>query len=144
MNHKAYIYQVLHGHQYMTLATASADGKPEAATVHLVPDGNTLLVQSSKPTYRKVANLRANPRAACVVTKGHEHTLQFDCSVEELTGNAAVKARQKMIVFESELERFLRHDSVFFLLTPYWMRLRVYSGSADTQPGEYVYECGNA
>ena len=46
MTDKETIYNFLKHHKYMTLATASKDGKPEAATVEFTTDGDDLLINS--------------------------------------------------------------------------------------------------
>jgi len=111
----------------MTLATAGENNKPEAATVEYVLDGDSLLV-NTYTYYRKFKNLIDNPQVACVVTTGHDTTLQFDATVVLLEGDDAEAAKQKMLEVEPDFADFFNDsDTRFFKITPYWMRLRNYT-----------------
>ena len=114
----------------MTLATASTDGRPEAATVGYVVDGDSLLINTFE-YYRKYQNLKANPRVACVITTGEDKTLQFECTAQEAQGADADIVRQKIFDAGASSEVFLQNKSTrFFLLTPTWFSLRDYSQDA--------------
>jgi len=111
----------------MTLATASKDGKPEAATVEYVIDGDDLLV-NTYVHYRKFKNLTTNPFVACVVTMGDEKTLQLDGKIRLLEGSEAADAKQKMLTAEPDFKDFFNDkDTRFFKITPTWLRLRDYT-----------------
>jgi len=111
----------------MALATSDRDGKPEVATVEYVIDGDGLLI-NTYTYYRKYSNLITNPRIACVVTTGHDMTLQFDGIIKKLEGNDAQHAKQKMLEVEPEFTVFFNDkDTRFFRITPTWMRLRDYT-----------------
>lgn len=111
----------------MTLATADLSGKPEAATVEYVLDGDTLLL-NTYTYYRKYQNLLDNPQVACVITTGHEKTLQFDARIMLLEGADAQRAQEKMLEVQPEFADFFNDtDTRFFVITPFWMRLRDYT-----------------
>ncbi len=54
MSDKQKIYEFLKQHKYMTLATADTRGRPEAATVEYVLDGDDLLIN----TYTHYQNIK--------------------------------------------------------------------------------------
>jgi hypothetical protein len=127
MNNKAIIYEFLTGQKHMTLATASLEGRPEAATVGYVVDGDLLLINTFE-NYRKYENLKANPLVACVITTGEDKTLQIECAVWEAQGTQADNVRQKIADAGSSSQEFLIDKSTrFFILTPTWFRLRDYT-----------------
>jgi uncharacterized pyridoxamine 5'-phosphate oxidase family protein len=127
MNAKATIYNYLKINRYMTLATATGDGKPEAATVEYVLDGSDLLI-NTYVYYRKYKNLVDNPFVACVITTADDKTLQFDGRIEQLDGDNARDAKQKMLKAEPDFANFFNdNDTRFFRITPTWMRLRDYT-----------------
>lgn len=127
MDDKATIYGYLKASKYMTLATATKSGKPEAATVEYVVDGDTLLI-NTYTYYRKYRNLVDNPLFAGVVTADSETTLQFEGTIQELSADDADKAKSKMLEAEPGYANFYNDkDTRFFRLTPSWMRLRDYT-----------------
>ena len=65
-----------------TLATASASGKPEAATIEFAIDKDNNFYFETFPFYRKYNNLNANPRASIVITN-ESSTAQIDGTVED-------------------------------------------------------------
>lgn len=127
MDKKSVIYGYLKQNKYMSLATCSKQGSPEVATVEYVLDGDELII-NTYVYYRKYQNLIDNPKVACVVTTDHEITLQFEGKVEQLEGDEASRAKQKMLEFDpSFAEFFSEKDSRFFKIYPTWMRLRDYA-----------------
>ncbi|MDO8265409.1 MAG: pyridoxamine 5'-phosphate oxidase family protein [Candidatus Saccharibacteria bacterium] len=127
MDNKSAIYDYLKSNKYMTLATSSSEGRPEAATVEYVMDGDELLI-NTYTYYRKYKNLLDNPFVACVITTKHDQTLQFDGRILLLSGEDAVSAKQKMLIAEPDFANFFNdNDTRFFKITPTWMRLRDYT-----------------
>ena len=110
----------------MTLATASSESKPEAATVKPIIDGASLLV-NTYVHYRKYKNLSENPQVSCVFTLDLNTTLQIDAVAEELRDEAALAAQEHMVKQEPDFANFFDEDTRFFKITPQWMRLRDYS-----------------
>jgi len=127
MENKSAIYEYLKSNKYMTLATSSVEGKPEAATVEYVMDGDELLINTFT-YYRKYKNLLENPYVACVITTGQEKTLQFDGSIELLKSEDAENAKQKMLIADPDFANFFNdNETRFFKITPTWMILRDYT-----------------
>jgi uncharacterized pyridoxamine 5'-phosphate oxidase family protein len=127
MSKKAIVYEYLKQNKYMTLATSSKQGKPEAATVEYVLDGDELLV-NTYTYYRKYQNILDNPQVACVVTTNHDMTLQFDGTIKLLDGDDAQYAKRKMLEVEPDFADFFNDsDTRFFRIAPTWMRLRDYT-----------------
>jgi len=127
MSEKSVLYDYLKQNKYMTLATASPSGQPEAATVEYVLDGDELLL-NTYTRYRKYPNLLDNPRVACVLTTNHNMTLQFEGTVQLLQDKDAEDAKQKMLAAEPDFADYFHDtDTRFFKLTPTWMRLRDYT-----------------
>jgi nitroimidazol reductase NimA-like FMN-containing flavoprotein (pyridoxamine 5'-phosphate oxidase superfamily) len=127
MSSKDTIYAYLQENKYMALATANKQGKPEVATVEYVLDGDALLVNTFVH-YRKYENITNNPQVACVITTGHDMTLQFEGTIRELEGSEASTARQKMLTAEPDFADYFNDEHTrFFTITPTWMRLRDYT-----------------
>jgi hypothetical protein len=78
---------VLTGHDTLVLATTSPEGQPEAASVFFAPlveGGRLLLVTAMLQTSRKLAHLRADPRAAVYIgPQEPSRWIQAECIVEE-------------------------------------------------------------
>ena len=58
---------IIAGTDYMTLATADAEGVPWATPVWFAPDGERALLWLSRPEARHSRNLRAQPRLSIVI-----------------------------------------------------------------------------
>ena len=111
----------------MVMASADLQGKPQAATVEYVMDGNTLLINTFT-YYRKYPNLLANPQVACVITEAENKTLQFDAKIVLLEGDEAETVRQLMIKKKPQAANFFIDETTrFFRISPTWMRLRDYT-----------------
>lgn len=115
--------KILKENKYCTLATASLDGKPEAATVKFVEDENYNLYFEILSSSRKCSNIHSNPRASVVITTV-PHTVQMDGVVEELPNGDEVK---KMMTIKQERESsfYQSPELKFFKFTPNWIRTLV-------------------
>lgn len=108
-----------------TLATASTDGKPEAATIEYASDDKYDLYFETFPTYRKYNNLKSNPRTSVVITQD-QHTIQMDGTVEELSGEEAIRAKNLLITKHGHGTGFYQDPNIrFFRFTPGWIRILV-------------------
>ncbi|MBS3071018.1 pyridoxamine 5'-phosphate oxidase family protein [Candidatus Pacearchaeota archaeon] len=76
------------------LATASLNGKPEAATIEYVYEGGDFYFVT-KRGFVKYKNLKINPKASIVITEG-KNTVQIDGVVKELKGDDANMASSIM------------------------------------------------
>lgn len=111
-----------------TLATASVDGKPEAATIEYVKDKDYNLYFETLVPNRKYPNMKSNPRASVVITEA-PHTVQMDGTVEELSGKEAEEAKQRLIERHGEGSGFYSAPKIrFFRFTPKWIRVLVKYG----------------
>jgi general stress protein 26 len=105
------------------LATASNDGKPEAATIEYVTGEGFELYFETFVGYGKYPNLKQNRRVSIVITE-LPHTIQMDGIAEELQGSAALEAKKRMAA---------KHDHAFyndphirfFKFTQQWIRIMV-------------------
>jgi len=77
MDASAIFQTLLRENRLCVVATASKDGKPEAATIEFAHDGQHNLFFETFPQYRKYPNLKSNPRASVVITQ-EPHTVQMD------------------------------------------------------------------
>jgi hypothetical protein len=119
--------KLVEGNRYCTLATASLDGKPEAATIQYASKDFELYFETMT-SYRKYANLRMNPQASVVITELPK-TLQMDGIVKQLSGNDADGARQLLVIKLGEVPTFYRSPDIrFFSFTPTWIRLLTNKG----------------
>ncbi len=107
-------------HPLAVLATADAAGNPAAAAVLFAHDDDFNIIFGTHPT-RKYRNLKANPRAAVVLTKDWQQ-IQLHGSVVELTGVEGQTAQQLFMAKHPDMDRHLMEGSVFFRLTPDWIR----------------------
>lgn len=132
MNGIELIRNILSSEGTCTLATASLDGKPEAATIEYAEDTGVLYFETFT-TYRKYANLKENPRASIVITQ-LPYSIQMDGTAEELEDEEAKRA-QDALGRKGHAHAF--HDAPecrFFRFTPNWIRLL----TAQKFPGEYA------
>lgn len=131
MSAKERTRKLLKENKYCTLATASLDGKPEAATVKFVEDEDFNLFFEILSSSRKYPNIKSNPRASVVVTTV-PYTVQMDGHIEELPDGFEVK--QKMTLkHEEESSFYVAPNLRFFKFTPKWIRVLV----KRTYPPEY-------
>jgi uncharacterized pyridoxamine 5'-phosphate oxidase family protein len=125
-NSKGKIYKFLRENDTLTLATVSEKGKPEAASMRYVVDGDNILLFVTNKSYRKYRNLLANPEVACVVT-AERLTLQFDAMTQEVSGPLAEDTKQKIIEVLPEQAQYMTEDTRFFTISPTWMRMQDYN-----------------
>lgn len=107
-------------HPLAVLATADTTGQPAAAVVLFANDDDFAIIFGTHPT-RKYRNLKANPRAAVVLTKDWQQ-VQLHGSAVELSGEAAQTAKVLFLAKHPDMDRHLMDGSVFFRLTPQWIR----------------------
>jgi len=106
------------------LATATLDGKPEAATIEYVADADGNLYFETFPKYRKYANLKSNPKASVVITQD-PHTIQMDGSATELQGKDADEAKRRILARHGSSGYYDDPQIKFFRFTPTWIRMLV-------------------
>ena len=116
--------QVLTEAQTCTLATASQDGVPEAATIRFVSDQNLDLYITTESMYRKYENMTLNPRVALVVDEA-QYNLQLEGVATEVQGEAAEQIKSKYRDKYGPSQYLRNDDSVFFEIIIDWARLLI-------------------
>ncbi|WP_299267550.1 pyridoxamine 5'-phosphate oxidase family protein [Halorientalis sp.] len=107
-----------------TLATASSDGVPEAATVRFVTDDEYNVYVNTATNYRKYTNMTANPRVA-VVVDGDAGNLQLEGRATELQGEDAASFRARYAEKYGHSEYLTHETSTCFAVETDWARLLV-------------------
>ncbi|MXR52427.1 pyridoxamine 5'-phosphate oxidase family protein [Halovenus sp. WSH3] len=107
-----------------TLATASPDGVPEAATVRFVSDDDLDLYVTTESMYRKCDNMRANP-AVAVVVDGTQGNLQLSGTATEIGGRAVDEFERRYLDKYGPSPYLTDEESVFFRIETDWGRLLV-------------------
>ncbi len=126
-----------------TLATASPDGRPEAATVRFVTgdgDGFDRYV-TTQSTYRKYENLSRNPRVA-VVVDGAAGNLQLEGAARAVHGETVATIERRYRAKYGPSPYLTDDDSVGFALETEWARLLV-DGSYPPTHATLVGEDGD-
>jgi uncharacterized pyridoxamine 5'-phosphate oxidase family protein len=114
-----------------TLATASVDGKPEAATVRFVTDDDLNVFVTTESVYRKYENMTRNPSVAIVVD-GDEGNLQLEGQATETHGDAAESVISRYVEKYGTSEYLTNDQSVFFSIETHWVKLLVDGGFPPT------------
>lgn len=121
----------LKSHSLASLATVSPEGQPRARLLYYASDDAFNTYFLSLANTRKVADIRANPKAALVVASDDkEHTLQIEGVFEEMTDTATfgpmITELSKNLYPETGPSAPITHmdkaHPVFFKLTPTWIR----------------------
>jgi nitroimidazol reductase NimA-like FMN-containing flavoprotein (pyridoxamine 5'-phosphate oxidase superfamily) len=135
--------ELLKEEELCTLATASKDGIPEAATVRYMSDDDFNIYINSGSTYRKYQNMKENPRVA-VVINGEYRNIQLEGEAEEVAKEDSDYIVQ-MYKHKYGRSKYLTNDeSVFFKIKTDWVRIlidgsyppeyQMIVGSGDTDP----------
>jgi uncharacterized protein YhbP (UPF0306 family) len=135
--------ELLEKEELCTLATASENGVPEAATVRYMSDDDFDIYINSGSTYRKYQNMKENSRVA-VVIDGEYKNIQLEGEAEEIDREDSDYIVQ---MYEDKYgkSKYLTNDeSVFFRIETDWVRILVDGryppeyqmivGSGDTDP----------
>jgi general stress protein 26 len=125
------------------LSTVSSEGGPRSRLVYYAADDAFSVYFLSLANTRKVADIRANPKAAFVVMSDDKHrTLQIEGSFEEITDTATfgpiLSELTKHLFPKGEESAPVAHldeaRPVFFKLVPSWVRFGDFTlakGSSD-------------
>jgi pyridoxine/pyridoxamine 5'-phosphate oxidase len=118
------------------VATAGADGNPEAALVDLAATDAGEIIFDTAIVARKVANIAANPRVALVVGWNDGVSVQLEGRADILTGTE--RAEYGRIYTERfPGSRALRAEFAIIRVTPRWLRYY------DARPGSFRVAEGN-
>jgi uncharacterized protein YhbP (UPF0306 family) len=141
-NYQEIALDFLESQDVCTLATASKDAVPEAATVRYMNDDDFNIYISTGSTYRKYQNTKSNSRVAIVVNGRLEdeyYNVQLEGNAKEIPYDDA-EYIVDMYTQKYGSSQYLTNDqSVFFEIDTNWARLLV-DGS---YPPEYEMIIGN-
>lgn len=121
----------LKAHSLATLATISAEGYARARLIYYASDDAFNVYFLSLANTRKVSDIRANPKAAMVISDSDkQHTLEIEGVFEEMTDTATfgpiITQLSKNLFPDDGPEAPLTHMDksvpVFFKLIPSWIR----------------------
>ena len=130
---RAIFKKLLKESKLCVLATASKDGKPEAAVIEYAADENDGIYFETFPDYRKYPNLINNPRASIVITK-EPNTIQMDGVVEEQKDKCTQDAKRHLIAKHGKGSGFYNDPNIrFFKFTQTWIRILI----SDKWPPKY-------
>ena len=117
----------MRAHRLAVVATASPDGKPEAALVDIaVTDALEIIFETTSET-RKIHNLRDNSRISFVIGWNNNETLQYDGVVDEPLGREQERITQHYLsVFPEKLSHRNWPGNFYFRARPQWIRFSNY------------------
>lgn len=122
------VRQFLDEHDTCVLATVSADGKPQSATVGFSIDANwSILIGTNKNT-RKYKNLQHNPNVAITVGVVGFKTLQIEGDAKELSLEDR-RIKKHIEKLPSAIKFKMQPGQTYFLITPIWLRFTDYTSS---------------
>lgn len=106
-----------------TLATASPDGRPEAATVRFVADDALDVYVTTQSNYRKYRNVARNERVALVVDGASN--VQLEGAAREAIGETVEWIEDRYVAKYGPSPYLTNADSVFLRIETDWARLLV-------------------
>jgi Pyridoxamine 5''-phosphate oxidase. len=116
--------KMLDNQETCTLATASADGVPEAATVRYVYDDDLNVYINTGSTYRKYQNMKENSNVAIVVNSPPQN-LQLEGQAREVHDEIIEFIKTKYVDKYGRSKYLTNDESVFFEINTDWARLLV-------------------
>lgn len=102
------------------IATSDQENTPAAAVVLFAENDDLSIIFGTHPT-RKYRNLKANPKAAIVMTRDFV-AVQLHGIARELQGQEAIAAQKQFMAKHPEADQHMMAGSVFFSFTPNWIR----------------------
>ena len=118
------------------VATADADGNPEAALVDLAATDAGEVIFDTPITARKVVNIAVNPRVALVVGWNDGVSVQLEGRADTLTGEERAKYG-RIYTERFPGSRALRAEFAVVRVIPRWLRYY------DARPGSFRVAEGN-
>lgn len=126
---KKFVLDFIKKHTLAVLATASLDGKPEAAVVEFSENENLEIIFDTFSSFRKYGNLKKNPHVAVVIGSGNI-AVQYEGIAVELNGTELTECKKIHIKKLPDSEEFTRMDGIkFFKIIPKWIRYTDVSAS---------------
>lgn len=121
---KGDVLKFLEGQRFCVMATAGADGKPEAAFIGFSIDDDLIVTIGTSKKSRKYQNLVVNPHVSLVFNFDGKRTLQYEGVAEEITDGAASERVQQHFAKVPGTEKFKdKPNQTWFVITPTWCRL---------------------
>lgn len=122
------VIKFLDEHDTCVLATVSADGKPQSATVGFsFGDDFSILIGTNKET-RKYHNLQTNTEISLVVGVTGPKTVQYEGIVKEVTAEDLSGRLNRHFQKVPGAKRFVGDSGQrYFLITPTWLRFTDYT-----------------
>ena len=130
----------MRNHLLAVVATASADGAPQAAVVGVATTEQFELVFDTLRTTRKVINLRRSPKVAVVIGWDEEQTVQYEGVADEPMGLELERLKRDYFAqFPDGPSRQAWPDITYVRVRPTWIR---YSDFRDNETNivEYTRE----
>jgi uncharacterized protein YciI len=117
----------LRGAHHGVVSSVAEDGRPQSATVGVAVTDALELVFDTLGATRKAANLRRDPRASIVLTRGAA-TAQIEGDADEPTGADLERLRSTYFdAFPDGRERAAWPGLTYFRIRPTWLRTTDFS-----------------
>jgi hypothetical protein len=124
---RAYVHDFIARHRYGVLSTIAASGAPQSALVGIAVSPELEIYFDTVDTTRKVANLRANPRASFVIGWENEQTLQLEGIADEPEGDALAHLKKIYFgAFSDGPDREKWKGITYYRVRPAWLRFSSY------------------
>jgi hypothetical protein len=128
------LHAFLRRHQCAVIATASRDGRPEAALMDIAVTPELEIIFETTTATRKFPNLKHNPYGSMVIGWDDNRTLQCDGHVDEPEGAAHDRVRDFYLsVFPEKASHEFWPGNTYFRLRPNWFRLSDYNSPRQIQ-----------
>lgn len=124
---KRRLYEYIRTCPQAVIATATRDGKPEAARVNIAVTADLEVIFETTSATRKFSNLEDNPSAAFVIGWEDEKTLQYEGIVDRPEGHALERVRTCYLSrFPEKASHQYWPGNMYFRVRPSWIRLSSY------------------
>lgn len=124
----AEVLRFLQAEKFGVLATATEDGKPEAALMGFAVTPQLEIIFDTVRSFRKYPNLKKNPRVAWVIGCSSEISVQYEGIAVELEGAGLEKYKSIYAKkYPDSTGRDKWPDLTYFLVRPKWVRYGDYT-----------------
>jgi uncharacterized pyridoxamine 5'-phosphate oxidase family protein len=124
----AEVLRFLEGEKLAVLATASEDGRPEAAVMGFVVTPELEIIFDTVRSFRKYPNLKKNPRVAWVIGCTSEISVQYEGIAVELEGAELEKYKGIYAKkYPDSTGRDKWAELTYFVTRPTWVRYGDYT-----------------
>ena len=120
---KAKIIEFAKGLSIGVISTVTEGGQPQGAVVEFAMTDDVEIVFNTFTTYRKYANLTANPKVSFTIGWEHDVTVQYEGLARELSGDEEKKYKE---IFAKKIHNASKWDAYpetrYFAIKPTWIR----------------------